>query len=80
MAQTYKIKCTNVNFDNTYNNVVRFKNKEEQQQYFNVASLFEKAQRVNFDFGNELSTSIVINNYEVIDDALMVKSLINIIL
>lgn len=74
MAQTYKIKCTNVNFDNTYNNVVRFKNKEEQQQYFNVASLFENAHKFNFDFGNELNTSKIINNYEIIDEALMVKN------
>lgn len=77
MNEQIKIVGTNVQFDNTYSNVVRFKNREEQEQFFNLPSLFQRAKTINFDFGNEINTRAVVNNYEVIGEDYVFKEPFN---
>ena len=44
----YQIALTNVNFDDTYNNVLLFDSREIQEAYFKVNTLFENAPKCNF--------------------------------
>ena len=57
----YQIALTNVPFDNAYTNVRYFKNRQEQEGYFNVNTLFVNAINVNFNVGNLLKTTITFN-------------------
>lgn len=57
MAKTYQIALTNVDFDNSYNNSIRFNNRAEQEQYFDIANL-SFSPYVNFNFGSLLETKV----------------------
>lgn len=60
MAQRYQYALTDVPFDSSYENVIRFDTREQQEEYFEVSTLFNNAPSVNFDFGNLLDTEMVI--------------------
>ena len=56
----YQIALTNVPFDNSYKNVMRFDTRSEQETFFNVSSLFSSdTPRVNFNVGSLMATNIV---------------------
>ena len=57
MAKTYQIALTNVDFDNSYNNSIRFNNRAEQEQYFDIENL-SFSPYVNFNFGSLLETKV----------------------
>lgn len=81
MSLRYQIALLNVNFDNTYENAIRFNSRGEQEQYFNVDDLFISAKYVNFNIGTLLTTRIIYQdanydlsklmnyNYAIIKDA-----------
>lgn len=55
----YQIALTNVPFDNSYKNVLRFSSRSEQETYFNVSSLFSNSTpKVNFNVGTLIATNI----------------------
>ena len=54
----YQIALTNVNFDDTYNNVLLFDSREIQEAYFKVNTLFENAPKCNFKASTLLNTSL----------------------
>lgn len=60
----FQARLINVKFDKENRNVLRFSTREEQQKYFDCASLFVDAPFVNFNAGSLLDTSII---YEVKD-------------
>lgn len=56
----YQIALTNVPFDNSYKNVMRFDTRSEQETFFNVSSLFSSdTPKVNFNVGSLMATNIV---------------------
>lgn len=57
----YQAALINVPFDIDCRNVLRFDNREAQENYFQVASLFLNAQQINFNAGSLLETSIIYN-------------------
>jgi len=57
MAKTYQIALTNVDFDNSYNNSIRFNNRVEQEQYFDIENL-SFSPYINFNFGSLLETKV----------------------
>lgn len=61
----YQIALTNVVFDNSYKNVLRFDNRSEQEAYFNVNTLFSNSPDVNFNVGSLFATNII---YDVKDN------------
>lgn len=60
MAKNYQIALTNVDFDNSYENCLRFDSRAEQEAYFKVNTLFVNLPLVNLDFGTLLTTQIVV--------------------
>ena len=54
----YQIALTNVNFDDTYNNVLLFDSRKIQEAYFKVNTLFENAPKCNFKASTLLNTSL----------------------
>lgn len=58
--KNYQIALTNVDFDNSYENCVRFDSRAEQEGYFKCNTLFADAPFVNLDFGTLLNTRIPI--------------------
>lgn len=60
----FQAKLINAKFDKTNRNVLRFSNREAQQSYFDVASLFNSAPFVNFNAGNLNETTIIYNVQE----------------
>lgn len=54
----YQIALTNVNFDDTYNNVLLFDSRQIQEAYFKVNTLFENAPKCNFKASTLLNTSL----------------------
>lgn len=56
----YQIALTNVPFDNSYKNVMRFDTRSEQETFFNVSSLFSsETPKVNFNVSSLMATNIV---------------------
>lgn len=79
MANNFKISLINVDFDNTYSNVLHFNNRQEQEEYFNVNTLFVNKPYVNLPIGTFYLTRTSINtdmefadlmnvNYAIIKD------------
>lgn len=62
-SRDYKICLLNVPFDDVYNNVLYFKDKTQQLEYFkNIYGLsFDNSPSVNFNFGDGLNCECVIN-------------------
>lgn len=58
MSLNYQIALTNVPFDKDYKNVIRFGTREEQEEYFQVSSLFSTAPDVNLNAGNLFETTL----------------------
>ena len=60
----YKICLLNVPFDDTYNNVIYFKNESERINYFKKVYniVFNDYPLVNFNFGDGLNCECVVNN------------------
>ena len=56
--KNYQIALTNVDFDNSYENCVRFDSRAEQEGYFKCNTLFADAPVVNFDFGTLLTARV----------------------
>lgn len=54
----YKAALTNVKFDNSCRNVLRFDSRSEQESYFSVSDLFSNAVEINFNVGDLLTTTI----------------------
>lgn len=59
MQFNYQIALTNVAFDNSYNNVLRFATRSEQEAYFDTNTLFLNKEFINFNATNLLTTNIV---------------------
>lgn len=59
MTLDYQLALTNVPFDNSYKNVLRFDNRELQEAHFNVNALFLNAEYVNFNVGSLYATNVV---------------------
>lgn len=65
MAFKYQYVLTEVPFDSSYENAIRFDTREQQEEYFKVSTLFNSnTPSINFDFGNLLETEIVIKSDE----------------
>lgn len=60
----FQIALTSVEWDNSYINTLRFDSRAQQEQYFNVASIFNNAPNVNLPIGTLLTTSIVVEQPE----------------
>lgn len=84
--KNYQIALTNVDFDNSYENCVRFDSRAEQEAYFNVNTLFANAPDVNLDFGtllnarvpvrkNVVPTKLMGYNYLIVKDTSTQKDL-----
>ena len=58
MSLNYQIALTNVPFDKDYKNVIRIGTREEQEEYFQVSSLFSKAENCNLNAGNLFETTL----------------------
>lgn len=54
----YQIALTNVNFDDTYNNVLLFDSRQIQEAYFKINTLFENAPKCNFKASTLLNTTL----------------------
>lgn len=69
MALLYQIALTSVWWNDDYKDVRRFNSALEQQNYFNLASLFEKAPLINFDIKDLMRPRIVFKepNRDVFD-------------
>lgn len=52
----FQIALTNVSFDENYENVLRFETREEQEEFFDVSTLFSNAINVNFVARNLVDT------------------------
>lgn len=72
MQFNYQIALTNVAFDNSYNNVLRFATRSEQEAYFDTNTLFLNKEFINFNATNLLTTNIV---YDIGPDESMQKML-----
>lgn len=59
MELFYQIALTNVAFDNSYKNVLRFENRAQQEAYFDTNTLFLNKEFVNFNATNLITTNIV---------------------
>lgn len=60
MGFKYQYALTSVPFDSSYENAIRFDSRAQQEEYFNVSTLFANAKSVNFDFGALNKTTVVI--------------------
>lgn len=60
----YQLALTNVKFDNTYTNVLRFNTRAEQEAYFNINTLFSNAPNVNFNVGSLYATNVIYDAQE----------------
>lgn len=60
MGFKYQYALTSVQFDSSYENAIRFDTRAQQEEYFKVSTLFANAKSVNFDFGNLISTTLVV--------------------
>lgn len=69
----YQIALTSVIFDNSYSNTIRFNNRAEQIEYFNINSL-SFSPFINFDFGNMLYTNIVYRDENITNTDLLNKN------
>lgn len=59
MDLNYQIAITSVAFDNSYNNVLRFDSRSEQEAYFNINTLFSSTTpEVNFNVGSLHATNV----------------------
>ena len=58
--KNYQIALTNVDFDNSYENCIRFDSRAQQEAYFKVNTLFADAPVVNLDFGTLLNSRVTI--------------------
>lgn len=67
----YKIALTQVIFDNSYNNVLRFSSLAEQKAYFKLDTLFSTLPDVNMPFGTFYMTRVPIR----IDESLQNEAL-----
>lgn len=56
----YKIALTQVTFDNTYSNVLRFDDLAQQKAYFKLDTLFSNQPEVNYPFGTFYVTRVPI--------------------
>lgn len=56
----YQIALTNVPFDRSYMNVIRFSSRADQQEYFGVSTLFASAPSCNLKAGTLLTTQITV--------------------
>ena len=63
----FKIGLTNVDFDNTYSNVLHFKDRQEQEEYFSTNTLFVNKELVNIPIGNYFLQRVVINAGDSVD-------------
>lgn len=54
----YQIALTCVAFDNSYKNVLRFSSRQDQEDYFNVNSLFSNAKNCNYAVNNLMNAVI----------------------
>ena len=54
----FKVALTNVPFDNDYRNNIRFNNRTEQENAFDIPNIFNNAISVNFNAGNLLTPTI----------------------
>lgn len=68
----FKAALTSVKFDIDCRNVLYFENREAQENYFSVASLFSSAQSINFNAGSLIETTIIyqVQGNESINDIL----------
>lgn len=68
----FKAVLTNVPFDKQYKNVLKFEDREAQETFFDVASLFLDATDINFNAGSLLETTIIykVRENESINDLL----------
>lgn len=68
----FQAVLTNVKFDIDCRNVLYFENREAQENYFSVASLFSSAQSINFNAGSLIETTIIyqVQENESINDIL----------
>lgn len=68
----FQAVLTNVKFDIDCRNVLYFKDREAQENYFSVASLFSSAQSINFNAGSLIETTIIyqVQENESINDLL----------
>ena len=64
MNLDYQIALTNVPFDNSYKNVLRFDTRSEQEAYFKTNTLFSNSPDVNFNVGSLYSTNVVYDGNE----------------
>lgn len=55
----FQAVLTSTKFDIDCRNVLRFDNREAQEEYFNVASLFSNAVSINFNAGSLIETTII---------------------
>lgn len=55
----FQAVLTSTKFDIDCRNVLRFDNREAQEEYFNVASLFSNAVSINFNAGSLMETTII---------------------
>lgn len=56
----YQIALTNVPFDRSYMNVIRFNSRADQQEYFGVSTLFASAPSCNLKAGTLLNAQITV--------------------
>lgn len=64
MNLDYQIALTNVQFDNSYKNVLRFDTRSEQEAYFQTNTLFSNSPDVNFNVGSLYATNVVYDGNE----------------
>lgn len=64
MNLDYQIALTNVPFDNSYKNVLRFDTRSEQEAYFKTNTLFSNSPDVNFNVGSLYATNVVYDGNE----------------
>jgi hypothetical protein len=67
----YKLACTNVKFDSTYENNIRFESRADQQSYFDVENLMANAPNVNFRIGTLLNARAVLRSDEYAVNAML---------
>lgn len=60
MGFKYQYALTSVPFDSSYENAIRFDSRAQQEEYFEVSTLFANAKSINFDFGALNKTTVVI--------------------
>lgn len=60
MALKYQYVLTEVPFDSSYDNVIRFDTREQQEEYFGVSTLFVNAPSIDFNFGKLIKTEVIV--------------------